>query len=411
MNTRELFIETMKFNRKVRSLKWEFGYWGETVKNWYQAGLPRNNPPIIDTRITTPTSSLYKAVWPHGVKSKDDIPNGIAVVAGGLYWPTQGFPMDRDVRDYFGMDKCQILVDVNYLFCPQFEPKIEYEDDRSIVYVDIDGVKRRFLKQEAVIPAGMDWPIKDWKSWLELKEERLNLENVSKRFPKNWPELLNAYKNRDYPLALGGYPQGFFGTLSHLMGYENLFYAYFDRPDLVHDVLNTFTEIWIAVWSEVIAQIDVDLVHIWEDISFGRGSMVSPQQFKEFISPYYRRVTDFLKSRGVGVILVDTDGDCNELIPLFIETGITGMYPFEASAGMDIVKVRKLYPDLQMLGGIPKSEIALGRKRIDEILEPITWMLKQGGYIPFGDHLIPPEVPWDNFRYYREKLNRIIESK
>jgi len=77
---------------------------------------------------------------------------------------------------------------------------------------------------------------------------------------------------------------------------------------------------------------------------------------------------------------------------------------------MDIISARKRYPDLQIMGGIPKSDIALGKKRIDEFLEPVEWMLKQGGYIPFGDHFIPPEVPWKEFKYYREKLNILIDK-
>jgi hypothetical protein len=62
------------------------------------------------------------------------------------------------------------------------------------------------------------------------------------------------------------------------------------------------------------------------------------------------------------------------------------------------------------MGGIPKSEICLGEKRIDEILLPVAEVLKTGGYIPFGDHLIPPEVDWEGFKYYRSKLNSIIDS-
>ena len=49
-------------------------------------------------------------------------------------------------------------------------------------------------------------------------------------------------------------------------------------------------------------------------------------------------------------------------------------------------------------------------KRIDEILEPVAEAFKGGGYIPFGDHLIPPEIHWKDFRYYREKLNDIISG-
>ena len=30
-----------------------------------------------------------------------------------------------------------------------------------------------------------------------------------------------------------------------------------------------------------------------------------------------------------------------------------------------------------------------------------------GGYIPGCDHAIPPDVPWENFRHYRERLAEI----
>ncbi len=247
-------------------------------------------------------------------------------------------------------------------------------------------------------------------SWEKLKEERLNLENISDRFPSNWPELVKEYNNRDYPLAVGGYPQGFFGTLAHLIGYENLFIWYCMEPDLVHDILDTFTSIWLAVFEEVISQVEIDHWQIFEDISFGKGSMISVPMVQEFLSPYIRRIADFLKSKGVNIILLDTDGDCNELIPVFIEAGVTGMYPFEVHCGMDVAKVRKEYPKLQMLGGISKSEIQLGEKRIDKMLDSVDYVLKTGGYIPFGDHFIPPEVNFKNFAYYRRSLNDLIDK-
>ncbi len=63
MNLRERFHEVMNFNPEVHSLKWEFGYWGETIKNWYARGLPQKHYPILDTEITTPTSMLYSKAW------------------------------------------------------------------------------------------------------------------------------------------------------------------------------------------------------------------------------------------------------------------------------------------------------------------------------------------------------------
>ena len=75
------------------------------------------------------------------------------------------------------------------------------------------------------------------------------------------------------------------------------------------------------------------------------GSIISPASFKEFLSPYYKRLIDFLKSsRGVKNIFVDCDGNTWELTPLWIESGETGQYPMEVTAGMDIVKMRKQFP-------------------------------------------------------------------
>jgi len=238
----------------------------------------------------------------------------------------------------------------------------------------------------------------------------MNLKDVRGRLPKQWHELVKEYNRRDYPLVIGGYPHGYFGTLAHLMGYENLFYAYRDQPDLIHDIQKTLTEIWLAVYAEVLAEVEIDAVHIWEDISAGSGSMVSPKTMREFMVPYYQQLTSFLKDRGVDIVLVDTDGDCFDIIPVFLEGGVTGLYPFEVSCGIDIVKVRKAFPHLQMLGGVPKGEVARGKPAIDKLLGPVKEVLKTGGYVPFVDHLVPPEVSWENFKYYRTRLHDLIDG-
>jgi uroporphyrinogen decarboxylase len=398
----------MAFNTSIRPVKWEFGYWGETLNTWYAEGLPRKAYPRIPAAITTPTASLYTRAWSRLRGAR--LPKGLPVMAGGLYWPTQGFPLDSDVRDRFGLDPTQRLVDVNLLFCPMFDFQVFEEDEQRLVYLDVDGVKRILLKEEATMPSAADWPIGGWESWRKLKAERLALQDIRQRFPPDWKELVQEYRNRDYPLALGGYPHGFFGTLANLMGYENLFVSYLQEPKLVHDILDTLTNLWIAVYAEVLSDVQVDHIQIWEDISYGSGSMIAPAMIREFLIPYIRRLTDFCRGRGISVIFLDTDGDCYDLIPLFLEAGVTGMYPFEAHCGMDIVKVRKSFPALQMMGGIPKSDIALGRAKVDRILQPVREVLQTGGYIPFGDHFIPPEVHLEGFAYYRETLNRLIDE-
>ncbi len=408
MNLRERFLEVMNFNTDVHSIKWEFGYWGEVMDRWYAEGLPKQEYPYVAEKISTPTANLYTRAW--NTLPKGKLPKGIAVMAGGLYWPTQGFPIDNDVRSYFNMDQSQILINVNLLFHPMFDVQVLEDDERYFVTRDVDGVQRRFIKATQTMPSGEKYPITDRKSWEQLKAERLNCDDIKGRFPADWDQLLHWYKNRDFPLAIGGYPHGFFGTLANLMGYDKLFYAYIDDPEFIHDIVRTFTDVWIAVYSEVFSYVKPDLVQIWEDISYGSGPMVSPAMMREFMLPYYKRFTDFLRGEGVNIIFVDTDGYCHDIIPIFVEGGATGVYPFETHAGMDIVRVRKDFPKLQMMGGIPKSKIGLGPAAIDQFLEPVEAVLKTGGYIPFGDHFIPPEVSWEGFKYYRARLNELIDQ-
>jgi uroporphyrinogen decarboxylase len=76
---------------------------------------------------------------------------------------------------------------------------------------------------------------------------------------------------------------------------------------------------------------------------------------------------------------------------------------------MDVVELRKAFPALALMGGMNKSRLAQGREAIDEELDrKIPFMLPRGGYIPHLDHQAPPDIPWAEFKYYREKLNAMI---
>lgn len=410
MNLRERFHEIMNFNTKIKSIKWEMAYWGETLDRWYHEGLKKIRYPDISKHeaFITSTSNLYYPAW-NSIK-KIKLPAGIAITGGGLYWPTQGFPLDTDVRDYFKLDNSQILLNINLLFCPQFEIQVLEENENFMVYIDLDGVKRIFLKETATIPSSLEYPIRDWKSWQEIKANRLSLDTLSARFPPNWQKKILEYKNRDYPLAIGGYPCGFFGTLAHLLGYERLFAFYYDEPELIHNIVNTFTELWIEIYSQVLLDLEVDMVQIWEDISYGSGSMVSPRVMKEFMLPYYKKFIGFLRERGIKHFIVDTDGDCFDIIPFFIEAGVTALFPFERGGKTNIGKVRKHFPRLGLMGGISKSEIGRGEESINRLLIEVEEVLKTGGYIPFADHSIPPEVSFEKFSYYRIRLNHLIDS-
>jgi len=65
-----------------------------------------------------------------------------------------------------------------------------------------------------------------------------------------------------------------------------------------------------------------------------------------------------------------------------------------------------------MLGGIDKGILTRDKNRsaIDAELRMVEKMLAHGGYIPHIDHHVPDDAHWEQFKYYRQRLNELIDS-
>lgn len=111
---------------------------------------------------------------------------------------------------------------------------------------------------------------------------------------------------------------------------------------------------------------------------------------------------------GVKSFFVDTDGNCEQLIPLFLEGGVTGLLPFEIQAGMNIEKVRAQYPDLIIMGGIDKTALSKGKDSIRREIEKAARMINTGGYIPYADHAVQPDVSFENYKFFRNELKKVL---
>lgn len=173
---------------------------------------------------------------------------------------------------------------------------------------------------------------------------------------------------------------------------------------MVHDMMETMTELSISVLANALREAPVTLVQFWEDMCYRGGPLISPRLFREFMLPRYCRICDAIRSAGVDVIFLDSDGDVTELAPFWLEAGVNGLFPFERAAGNDVADLRRRYGrDLLMSGGIDKRALVRGRTAIDAELDRVIPVAREGGYVPTIDHGIPPDVPWEAFRYWRGK--------
>lgn len=255
----------------------------------------------------------------------------------------------------------------------------------------------------------LQYPARDRASWNEFKR-RLTPKS-SRRYPEHWEDYKRCARDRDYPLVI---PCGsLYGWPRNWIGFENIAVMFYDDPALIHDIMEYIAEFVIELITPALRGIgDLDGAVFWEDMCFKTASMVSPNMFREFMLPRYRRIVEVLLRHDVDVIMVDSDGHVDELIPLWLEAGINGIYPLEVASGEDPVALRKRYGrDLVMWGGLDKRVLSRDKAAIaQELHTKAPVLLEHGGWIPDIDHSTPPDVPYENYRYYLEQLHSISEK-
>jgi len=387
LNAREKFLSVMRMSGGdydgVEIPAVEFGYWAGTVRRWSNEGL----------NIVSPVP--------------EDISDGIAIMANRNIYADMEKAGDLNVGPVFGLDQYLTKFPVDY--SPGFEKEVIDETETHIIYKDSYGVTNKNDINITSLPMEIAHPVKDWDSWNEYKQY-YSPDSIEDKLPPDWTGLAKRLKDRDFPIRLGGTNGGFLGFPRAIMGITTYMMTMHDDPALIHDICETFLNFLISYYGRIVEDIDIDCLLIWEDMAGKGGSLISPAHYKEFLTPRYKKMVSFAKEAGIDIILTDSDGYVEDLLPLILETGVTGLYPFERAAGNDMLRIRKNYPDFQLIGGIDKRVLFEGstKEKIDQELAIVEEMLGKGRYIPHIDHFVSQDCTWENFTYYRNRLNEII---
>ncbi len=323
-------------------------------------------------------------------------------------WLREGMPADVHFNEYFGFDRIE-HIPINMGLWPPLETKVvEQTKHWCIVEDELGGRTKRWTDREIGMSQWLVYPVRDRETWEKLKQ-RLN-PNHACRYPQYWEDLKRCYRGRDYPLGINA--GSFYGWIRNWVGMENLALWYYDCPDLVHEMTDHVANFVLKLIERALDEIpDIDFAAIWEDMAMKTGPLISPALFREFIMEPLKRVTKVLNEYGIKIIMVDSDGNLDELIPLWLEANVNLVYPLEVAAGCDALKYREQYGKrLLLFGNIDKRALREGCTKKDierEVLSKVPELVKQGGYSPFVDHSVPPDVPFENFKYYIDLVHEI----
>lgn len=355
MNARERFRRTMHYENPDRLPFYQFiGFWSETTNRWYGEGLPTG----------------------------------------------------MSVQDYFGFDKRE-MIPLDYGPIPQFVPKTLHEDERYRTEVRTNGITVKVLKTNTSMPGFIEFPVKTRADWENIKK-RYDPKDA-KRYPKTWgDELIDYYNTVDHPVGI--HLGSCFGWARFLMGLQKLAVSFYREPDLVHEIMDFWADFTVELIKPAVEAVKFDFATIWEDMAYKNGPHISPRQFREFMLPSYKKVTEYAKSNGIDIIMVDTDGNHEAITALFLEGGVNCLYPLEVRAGMDALLIRKKYGrELRLVGNIDKTALVIGKDAIKkEIDSKLPFLVKDQGYIPSVDHCVPADVPFEHFKYYVSLIKQYI---
>jgi uroporphyrinogen decarboxylase len=358
MNDCERFYACMNYQTVDRAPFWIWGPWPETAERWQHEGYDPQQP--------------------------DDFGDDQRWWAGQWFFPN-----------------------------PPFEHKVVEEDDEHVLYVNHEGILMRELKHNPMssMPQFVKFPVETRAEFRRFWHEHMQ-SDMAQRMGPDWKEQLRAMRARPQPFVIiSDRWGGFFGPLRNLVGVERLCTLFYDDPLFIEEMMDADADFIIAMMSQILDVVPIDSFSFWEDMAYKTAPLLSPRLARQYMLPRYKRVVEFLAGRGVPFIGLDSDGMMDPLVPVWMDAGLNFLYPFEVQAGMDVLAVRKKYgKQLRLWGGVDKRALAHGPAAIDAELERIRPLIAEGGYIPHTDHSIPPDVSYENFRYYTRRLGEVCRQ-
>lgn len=181
-------------------------------------------------------------------------------------------------------------------------------------------------------------------------------------------------------------------------GMQNLLVHYMLEPRLVHDLARIATDFDMAA-VDMAVDAGADVIIMPGDLAGEETTLMSPDQYREYIKPYHREIVEHAHSRGVRIVK-HSDGNVWPILEDFVEVGFDGVHPIQPQC-MDIAEVKKaLSGRACILGNIDcRNLLVFGtEEEVDEtVKETIEAAGPGGGYIMTSSNSIHPGCRAENY--------------
>lgn len=236
--------------------------------------------------------------------------------------------------------------------------------------------------------------------------ERLELPDLDD--PARWQDLpADCAAFEAAGIMPAGKIMGFFsGIHNSFLDFQRLMLAFFDEPEFVRCLTDRLAS-WSLRCVDQMLDRGVRLIEVCDDLGTPEGLLISPETFRDFFLPWYRRLFELCHAHGAFVHM-HSHGNIAQVLPMLIEAGVDILNPFDPRENPHLDELVERFSDRVVFCGFSRSDYYLLPD--DEVEAMFARMAALGrkckrGYI-IMEHGFPEELSPEKFRFILDLVEK-----
>lgn len=246
------------------------------------------------------------------------------------------------------------------------------------------------------------------RAWLTESEGLIKTVKDVEAFP--WPRVEDVDFSSFHEIAellppkmkiLGMLsPCAVFGNVSQAMGLQNFCEALYDDRRVIEALFEIIGSTYVKIAERLAKTPRVGAVFMSDDLAYTGGTFVSPELYRRYVFPWYKKIGEILDNAGLPFIF-HSDGTLWDVFDDLADCGVKAVHPIEPLA-MDIVEVKKRYGDRFCIFGNIDLEHTLTLGTVTEVEDQVKKKIKElapgGGWGLAASNSVPDYVKPENYR-------------
>jgi len=221
---------------------------------------------------------------------------------------------------------------------------------------------------------------------------------------------IQQFHSAGYPVF--GYGGSIYEWSWWLRGMENFLADLVAEPALAEAVIRRVEEHTTRL-ATAVARLGVDVLCFYDDAGMQTGMQISPQVWRQFVKPAWKRVTETVRSEAPDAkFFFHCCGKINAIVPDIVECGFDMLHPVQPEC-MDFEEVYRQYGRDIVITATLSSQKLLPFGSPDDVrreVQRIASIVTDRRTMLMPSNVIQPETPWENVVAFADAVRELREE-